>query len=92
MTIWSLRNKSILYIISLLSNDNSILYDSFNGKSIRDIKLKHNKAFKLNCQLILKNNACDEFFHFYIKAVERRIWKVTIRFAMFSAVIMRQRL
>ena len=35
--------------MSLLSNDNSILYELFDGKSMRDIELKYNKAFKLNC-------------------------------------------
>ena len=47
----------------------SILYNLFDGKSI---KLRHNEALTLNCQLMLKKNnthICDElFFHFYIRA------------------------
>ena len=49
-----------------------ILYDLFDGKSIKDIELKYNEAFKLNYQLMLKKNnthICDKFFHFYIKVI-----------------------
>ena len=56
--------------MSLLSNDNSILYKLFDNKSMKDTKLRYNKAFKLNYQLMLKKNntyICDEFFHFYMK-------------------------
>ena len=42
--------------MSLLSNDNSILYKPFDDKSIKDIELKHNEAFRLNCQQMLKKN------------------------------------
>ena len=35
--------------MSLLLNDNSILYESFNNKNMKNIKSKHNEVFKLNC-------------------------------------------
>ena len=31
-----------------------ILYDLFNDKSMRDIELRYNEAFKLDCQLMFK--------------------------------------
>ena len=43
----------------------SILYNSFDNKSIKDTGLRHNKAFKSNYQQMLKNDnryACDGFF------------------------------
>ena len=48
----------------------SILYNSFNDKSIKDTESKYNKAFKLDYQLMLKKNniyTYNEFFHFCIK-------------------------
>ena len=42
--------------MSLLSNDNSILYESFDDKSIKDIGSKYNKVLRLGCQLMLKKN------------------------------------
>ena len=47
--------------MSLLSNNNSILYKSFDDKSIRDIGSRHNKALKLDCQLMLKKNNIYDF-------------------------------
>ena len=61
--------------MSLLLNDNSFrfyfLIRIFDDKSIKDIKLKYNKVFKLNCQRVLKKNNTHiytmNFFRFYIK-------------------------
>ena len=39
-----------------------ILYDLFNDKSMRDIELRYNEAFKLDCQLMFK-----EKWHTYIR-------------------------
>ena len=49
-----------------------ILYEKVDSRSIKNIKLKYNKALKLNYQLILKKNniQCDEFFHFYIRVIK----------------------
>ena len=91
---WRNENKlSIPCIMSLLSNDNSILHKSFDDKNMRNTRQRHNKIFKSGCQQMLKKewlpadveeriiinmHAMDFFFfHFYIKAIAA--WRKTWR-------------